>query len=125
MRLFLSYSAAEAMGDAVGKHIAAWKIHDELLGTPLRRISRHLPEKHAVLSKKVRQSVAAYVGHEHDNACVVATALRHLVAHGEFTPTGAGVMTKSGADAIDRLADLLLGESELQFAAWFEQLRGE
>jgi hypothetical protein len=36
MRLFLSYSAAEAMGDAVGKHITAWEIDNQLLGKALR-----------------------------------------------------------------------------------------
>jgi hypothetical protein len=122
VRLFLSYSAAEAMGEAVGNHVTAWEVHDQSLNAPLRRIAKPLPERHDVLSKKVRESVAAYVAHEHDNVRVVATALRHLVAHGEFTATGAGVMTKTGADAVKRLADLLLSESESRFAAWYERI---
>jgi hypothetical protein len=122
MRLFLSYSAAEAMGEAVEKHVAAWDIRDDLIASPLRRIAKPLPERHVVLSKKVRQHVAAFVAHEHDNVRVVATALRHLVAHGEFTPTGASVMTKVGVAAVSRLSDHLLSESERQFATWFTKI---
>jgi hypothetical protein len=122
MRLFLCYSAAEAMGDAVGIHVTSWEIEDELLKAPLRRIAKPLPERHDVLSKKVRHSVATFLAHDHDNLRVVATALRHLVAHGEFTPTGTGLMTQSGVDAVGRLAETLLAESERQFAAWFEKI---
>ncbi len=32
----LSYSAAEAMGDTVSKHITAWEIDNQLLGKALR-----------------------------------------------------------------------------------------
>ena len=122
LRLCLSYSAAEAMGEAVGNHVTAWEVHDQSLNAPLRRIAKPLPERHDVLSKKVRASVAAYVTHEHDNVRVVATALRHLVAHGNFTATGAGLMTKTGANAVNRLADLPLSESERRFAAWHESI---
>jgi len=120
VRLFLCYSAAEAMGDAVGKHVAGWLIREESLETPLRRIAKPLPQRSDVLSKGVRQGVEAFLARDHNNVRVVATALRHLVAHGEFTPTGVGLMTKSGADAVTRLGDCLLAESERQFAAWFK-----
>lgn len=125
MRLFLCYSAAEAMGEAVGKHVTGWEIQDQTLEASLRRIAKPLPQRHDVLSKGVRQGVEAFLARDHDNVRVVATALRHLVAHGEFTPSGAGVMTKSGADAVNRLGSLLLIESERQFAAWFEKLAGK
>lgn len=122
MRLFLIYSAAEAMGDAVGDHVSVWEIRDALLATPLRRIAKPLPQRHDVLSTKVQQSVAAFLAHDHDNIRVVATALRHLIAHGEFTPTGVAMMTKSGADAINGLGDRLLAELEQKFAIWFEKI---
>jgi hypothetical protein len=125
MRLFLSYSAAEAMGDAVGKHITAWEIENQLLGKALRRIVKPLCDSHDVFSNKVRRSIAAYIGHEHGNVLVVATALRHLIAHGEFTPMRAGLMTKAGADAVSQLANLLLAESESRFTAWFKDVAGQ
>ena len=125
VRLFLCYSASEAFGSVFGKHVTSWEIHDVSLQTPLRRIALPLPERNDVFSKAVIRDVSAFVGHEHDNLRVVATALRHLVAHGDFTPTGTGMMTKSGANAISRLGDHLLAESERRFAAWFENLAGE
>lgn len=124
MRLFLCYSAAEAIGGALGRHVGVWDLRDESLEAPLRRIATPLPQRDDVLSKGVRQSVSAFLAHDHNNLRVVATALRHLIAHGEFTPTGNGLMTKSGADALTRLGDHLLAESERQFIAWFEDVAG-
>ena len=122
MRLFLSYSAAEAMGEVVESHVTSWELYDKSLEPPLRRIAAPLPARDDVLSKGVRQSVAAFLARDHDNVRVVATALRHLIAHGDFTPTGAGMMTKVGAHAIEQLGNHLLAESERRFAAWFKEV---
>jgi hypothetical protein len=49
---------------------------------------------------------------------IPATALRVMVAHGSFTPTGTDSMTKAGAEALQRLSDVLLQECEQRFAHW-------
>ncbi len=49
---------------------------------------------------------------------IPATALRVMVAHGSFTPTGTDSLTKAGADALQRLSDVLLKECERRFGAW-------
>lgn len=122
MQLFLCYSAAEAMGSAIGNHVGSWELCDESLETSLRRIAALLPERRDVLSNGVRRSVEAFIRCDHRNLRVVATALRHLVAHGEFTPTGNGLLTKSAASTIRSLGICLLVESERQFSAWFDEL---
>jgi len=43
---------------------------------------------------------------------IVATALRVMVAHGTFTPTGTDSLTNTGAEALQRLSDVLLRECE-------------
>jgi len=125
LRLFLSYSAAESLGGAIDHHITRWTIIDHSLTAALRQLSKPLAKRTDVLKGSAHKSLIAFLDHEHDNVRFVATALRHLVAHGDFTPTGAGVMTKAGAESIRCLADRLLEESDRQFAGWFARIAGE
>jgi hypothetical protein len=124
MRLLLCYSAAESLGEAIGEKVTTWEITDEPLLVPLRRLAAPLPDRSDILHKHVREQVANFISHKHDNIRVVATALRHLMAHGHFTPTGAGAMTKAGSDAIDKLSKHLIAETERRFAVWFDKSRG-
>lgn len=122
LRLLLCYSAAESLGEAIGEKVTTWVITDESLLFPLRRLATPLPDRSDVLHKHVREQVTAFVSQEHDNIRVIATALRHLMAHGHFTPTGAGAMTKAGSDAIENLSTHLITETERRFVAWFESV---
>ena len=124
IRTFLCYSAAEAMGAAIEKHVSRWTIHDESIAPALRRIAEPLRDRTDVLKGTARGDLIKFVDHEHENVRVVATAFRHLVAHGDFTPTGTGMMTVAGANAVLRLGDLMLTESERQFTAWFTRISG-
>ena len=53
---------------------------------------------------------------------IPATALRVMVAHGSFTPTGTDSLTKAGAEALQRLSDVLLHECERRFGAWLHEM---
>ena len=53
---------------------------------------------------------------------IPATALRVMVAHGSFTPTGTDSLTKAGAEALQRLSDVLLQECERRFGAWLHEM---
>ena len=123
MRLLLCYSAAESLGEAIGEKVTTWEITDEPLLVPLRRLATPLPDRSDILHKHVREQVATFISRKHDNIRVVATALRHLMAHGHFTPTGAGAMTKAGSDAIEKLSKHLVAETERRFAEWFNKIR--
>jgi len=51
-----------------------------------------------------------------------------MVAHGSFTPTGTDSLTKAGAEALQRLSDVLLQECERRFGGWLHEMlvkRGE
>lgn len=124
IRTFLCYSAAEAMGAAIEKHVSRWTIHDESISPVLRRLAEPLRDRHDVLKGAARSDLIKFVDREHENVRSFATALRHLVAHGDFTPTGTGMMTVAGATAVMRLGNLMLTESERQFAAWFGRISG-
>lgn len=124
IRTFLCYSAAEAMGAAIEKHVSRWTIHDESISPALRRLAEPLRDRTDVLKGTARSDLIKFVDCEHDNVRVFATAFRHLVAHGDFTPTGTGMMTIAGANAVLRLGNLMLTESERQFAAWLKRISG-
>ena len=55
---------------------------------------------------------------KHGEVRIPATALRVMVAHGSFTPTGTGSLTKASSKALQRLSDVLLQECERRFGAW-------
>lgn len=123
MGLFLTYSGAEALGDVVDRHVTAWVIRDAELAAPLRKMALPLVDRDDVIKPKLRRELLAFCDGEHDNVRVVATALRHLVAHGDFSPTGLKAMSKTGANAIGTLAGHLRDECGRQFRGWSEALR--
>jgi hypothetical protein len=45
------------------------------------------------------------------------------MAHGHFTPTGVGAMTKASFDAIVKLSKHLVAETERRFTEWFNKIR--
>lgn len=124
VRLLLSYSAAESMGGAIGRHITQWTIHDPEIVRPLRRISAELKEWPVGLNDSVKAQLTDFVLELHDNVRVPATALRHLMAHGHFAPAGKMSLRKAEIAAVETLCDDLIAETERRFAAWFTVVAG-
>lgn len=124
VRLLLTYSAAEAMGGAVGRHITSWTIHDPEIVDPLRRIAKKLKDCPVGLNDGVKAQLADFVLERHDNVRVPATALRHLMAHGHFAPAGNISFKKTETAAVETLCDDLVAETERRFAAWFNGVSG-
>jgi hypothetical protein len=123
MGLFLTYSGAEALGDVVERHVTSWVIRDAELTGPLRKMALPLVEREDVIKPKLRRELLLFCDGQHENVRVVATALRHLVAHGDFSPTGLKAMSRAGANAIGTLSCLLGDECGRQFRVWSEALQ--
>jgi hypothetical protein len=121
VRLLLCYSAAETMGRAIGPSVKQWLIADESILPPLRRIGSQLRNWDFVLDKKTRDRVDEFVRGEHDNACIMATALRHLMAHGHFAPAGQLSMTAAATKAVETLCGHLSVATEQRFVQWFQE----
>jgi hypothetical protein len=126
IRLLLSYTAAEVLGSAIGPRIKSWKIYDPKIVRAIRDIcKKYTDDQDAISEKKLASLLLAFTNGEHDDLRVPATALRVLVAHGHFAPSGA-VYTKRNADAVYGLSSRLLAESERRFTSWLdEQLASE
>jgi hypothetical protein len=123
-RLLLSYSAAETMGRAIGPSVKQWSVADESILLPLRRIGGQLRNWEIVLDKKTRNRVDGFVRADNDNIFVIATALRHLMAHGHFAPAGKLSLTAVAIKAVETLCGHVTTKTEQRFGSWFEETTG-
>lgn len=70
--------------------------------------ARQLPLRGALTNKKLADRVDAFFRGEDTNLEPVARFLRHLFAHGAWTPYGTGTITKTACEAVDLLSQTLL-----------------
>jgi hypothetical protein len=124
VRLLLAYSAAESMGGAIGRHVTTWTIRNAKIVGPLRRISAGLKDWPIGLNDHLKEQLADFVLEHNDNVRIPATALRHLMAHGHFAPAGKIALRKKDIEAVEKLSDDLISETERRFASWFESVSG-
>jgi hypothetical protein len=119
LRLLAAYSAAELLGEAIGSNVTSWKIPDSALAAALRRVLlRPFADSKGLFAQKgLREKLQLFMDGDID-VRIPATALRVMVAHGSFTPTGTDSLTKAGAEALQRLSDVLLQECERRFGTW-------
>lgn len=123
LRLLAAYSAAELLGEAIGSNVTTWKIPDSALAAALRRLLRRPDTDPSSFFSKdgLRKQLRLFMKEESNDVRIAATALRVMVAHGSFTPTGTDSLTRAGAEALQRLSDLLLQECERRFSAWLHE----
>lgn len=123
LRLLAAYSAAELLGEAIGSNVTCWKIPYSALTAALRRVLlRPFADSKGLFAQKgLREKLQLFMDGDID-VRIPATALRVMVAHGSFTPTGTDSLTKAGAEALQRLSDVLLQECEWRFGAWLHEM---
>lgn len=119
LRLLAAYSASELLGEATDEKVVGWEIKDPKLAVALRKSLSHATgDANGVFSDaRLKQRLDQFMAGD-DDVRVAATALRVMVAHGSFTPTGTDALTKTGADTLQRLSDVLLQQCEQRFASW-------
>ncbi len=121
--VFLAYSALEACWTAMGSIVqkAPGIIGGELASRLRATLGGSFPLD-VELSAPLRRRVAIFMGGDavshwlaSQNVLVMAQAVRHLVAHGVFTPSGARAVTAKAARALQDLADVVLRTSSDTF----------
>lgn len=123
IQLLLCYSAAEAMGAAVDKEVKTWEITNAEPLPQLRRIAARLLESPGGLKPGVINPLKLFADGKSDNIRVVATALRHQIAHGHFAPGGKLSLAITGSIAVEKLCFAMNSETERQFSEWFAKTR--
>jgi len=118
-RLLAAYSAAELLGEATAHTITSWTIYDPDLASALRKnMSRPFQDFEALFSNDGLRRRLQVVMNGDNDVRPAATALRIMVAHGSFTPSGAEALTKKGAEALLQLSNVLLQNCQLHFRNW-------
>ena len=118
LKLMLAYSAAEILGSALGKPVTQWEIIEPRLAVSLRSILNRAGTRKDILFCKgqLRNRLGDFLKGTTDDVRIAATALRVMVAHGSFTPSGTDSLTVKGAQTVSQLADLMLKIAETHFA---------
>jgi len=117
MGLLLSYGAFEAACRASmletyeveipGSQGFAVDCRKELIKWFSRFGEEDFPLRGALASSQLRKKLEAFFANEANDLLPIASAFRHLFAHGHWTPNGSETLSEGACSAIDMLAQLL------------------
>jgi hypothetical protein len=118
LKLMLAYSAAEILGSALDKPVTQWEIKESQLALSLRNVLNRAGTSRDILFSKgqLKSRLENFLEERTDDVRIAATALRVMVAHGSFTPSGTDSLTIKGAQIVFQLANLILKTAEEHFA---------
>lgn len=124
VRLMLTYSAAELFGETIRPRMRmkSWKIVDESLSSRLGPIAKKLPTVDLSLDEEIKQALLRIARKDSADVMPVAKALRHMFAHGIFTPGGTGALTSRDSLAVRDLSILVQEETIRRFSQWLDHL---
>jgi len=122
IRLLLAYSALEDIRKAREAIPTLNSTKHEHHAKQNHKLANELRKNKALLNllvndpniknRSVRKNINAFVSGESDDILIVATCLRHAVAHGTFTTGGAGLGTVVAAKQIDELSNAVLTRAD-------------
>jgi len=124
IRLLLAYSAYEAVLRAAGKPkntrppLPGSKLQASAT-RDLRKCLRAKPRVGNLLQRDtirdLPKEVKQFINGDDDQLFAAASALRHLIAHGNWSAWGGGAETACGRKALKLVAEYLLEETDLLF----------
>lgn len=124
MRVALSYSALEhLLNHSIhrdGKGINKVQIPNPALADALRQQLKtyRVKQSETVSDPAIRKKLADWESGAEADVLIVARALRHMFAHGSFTPYGVGVITESSRQALQDLSMAVRLDAESRFIHW-------
>jgi hypothetical protein len=77
------------------------------------------------INSKLLRKIDAFLDGSDSNCQPIAAALRHLFAHGVWTPTGGEILTKKAREAIDLLSQTVLIACDNQLNAYLAEVAPE
>lgn len=129
LRLMLCYSAAESTATAIGQNVTGWHILDKALAKNARPIFTKENSDGVVLIKDamsvlnqpgMKNRLEDFVRGDTDDVRVAATAMRHLMAHGNLTVNALDMRLKRNQRTVETIAELMLSETENRFGEWLQ-----
>ena len=122
LRLLLSYAALEAACAASREKIENIKLEGEYLAECRRQIRRNFSSfsaeefdlRGSLTSDRLKRKLDEFFSGQSEDLMPFAAAIRHLFAHGVWTPKGSMALTKSATDGLDWISHgLKLAAQEL------------
>ena len=131
IRLLFCYSALEAACSASGLKVHNVHLEGEYLSECRRKIRLNFSSftdeefglRKALGSKHLKQRLAEFFEEQSDDLMPFATAVRHLFAHGIWTPKGSNALTKQAVEGLDWISHGLNLTSQSLFKKFYENLR--
>lgn len=113
LNVFLAYTASESLARGLPGHyqdnLSGFRVESMSLAKRIRKNEGILKLLIAeIVNGKLISKLNAFANGQSDDVFCVASAIRHLVAHGTITVGGANVGSKEKAEALLRLADAVL-----------------
>lgn len=132
LRMLLTFTAAEELGNAIGNRLVDWQIDNKLLAGKLRSLfvvetpSDAQADNGEIKYRQVMDNVRAskknrldqFQKKVSDDVILPATILRNLIAHGSLTFNFFYVSSKDGAKTLDELSAVLSKEVCQKFEVW-------
>ena len=135
IQLLLAYSAFEAACSARGLKPEDRSVRSDTGFSKDARVKllkafgslpdTDFPLKSSLSNATLTQKVEGFFRKEHSNLQPVAAAMRHLFAHGLWTPHGASVLSKPACEAIDLLAQSVLREVDQMLGEELSDVTGQ
>jgi hypothetical protein len=131
IRLLLAYSALEAACSASRLKVHHVRLEGEYLSECRRKVRLNFSPladeefalRRALQSAYLKNRLDDFFEKKSDDLMPFATAVRHLFAHGIWTPKGSNALTKQAVDAIDWISHGLRLTSQSLFEKFYENLR--
>jgi len=124
LKVFLAYTAADSLARGLPGHyrenLRGFEINNETLAKRIRENNELLKLLiDEITSNELILNLNSFVSGQSSDVFYVASAIRHLVAHGTITVGGAKVRSKEKAEALLKLADAVLECSNRKFCEFY------
>lgn len=128
LRLLLSYAALEAACVASRERIENIKLEGEYLAECRREIRKSFSKfsadefdlRGSLTSHRLKRKLDEFFSTQSDDLMPFAAAIRHLFAHGVWTPKGSEALTKSATEGLDWISHGLKLEAQKLFVQFAE-----
>lgn len=122
-RLLLSYGAIEAACAAKGRKLSTIRLEGEYLSKCRRQVrisfrsysAEEFNLRASLTSTHLKRKLSEFFSGHSDDLMPFASAIRHLFAHGIWTPKGSKALTKGATEALDWISHALKLEAQQLF----------
>jgi hypothetical protein len=130
IRLLLSYSAFEAACAAAGTRPTNIKLEDPYLKDCRRKVrtsfksfsEEDFPLRNALSKNSLKKKIDDFFSGDSEDLLPFASAIRHLFAHGVWTPKGSQALSKQATEGLDEISHALKLKGLYMFEEFYNKI---